>query len=460
MSHAQPPVMTAPRHAAPAPRVSLRSAVVVIVGFVFVTLAARLFRLADRYAVNIFFSDQWGFHNADLFEKHSLWQMFTWQWGPHRLGLGPLLSKLIEPSFHWNSRIESLAMCSLVTIAAGCALLLKKRLFGVITGWDMAIPIIYLTAAQHESLFMTSDPAHGPLPLLLITLYCLCWTVRKLAIRYALVVVLNFLTIYTGFGLFIGLITPPLLVLDYRANLSTVQRPFYCVSAFVISCASMASFFYNYKLQPAVNCFGLQHQSPIRYFWYVDLMFANLWIKGIDVVPRLIGCLVVLWLVWALVSSIVKMLRSDTNFWTQNAVSATLIGYALLFCISTAIGRICLGLGFAQSSRYTNYVALGVFGAYLHLFTVRPAIFRAILLNVAVIALLATVPIRAEDRGLMRSFSDVKRNWRTCYLSGGSIPDCDSRAGYKIDAEPESVLERKLEFLKQSRNNLYADVGK
>ena len=349
-------------------------------------------------------------------------------------------------------------MCSVVAIAAACALLLKKRLFGAITTWDIGNPILYLTAAQHESLFMTSDPAHGPLPLLLVTLYSLSWTVRDVVIRYALVIVLNFLTIYTGFGLFIGLITPPLLVLDYRANLSgNVKGRLYFVSAFVISCASLASFFYNYKLQPAVNCFGLQHQSPIRYFWYVGLMYANLWIKGIAVIPRLIGSLVVLWLLWTLVATILKMFRSETESWSQNAVAATLIGYALLFCISTAIGRICLGLGFAQSSRYMNYVALGIFGAYLHLLKVRTPVIRTVLLTVVVPALLATVPIRAEDRGLMRSPSDTKRNWRTCYLAGGGIPDCDRRAGYKIDPEPEPVLERKLHFLRQSRDNLFAD---
>ena len=49
----------------------------------------------------------------------------------------------------------------------------------------------------------------------------------------------------------------------------------------------------------------------------------------------------------------------------------------------------------------------------------------------------------------MRFFSDIKGNWRTCYLGGGSIFECDSRAGHKIDPEPEPVLERKLGFLRQ-----------
>ena len=115
----------------PVSRGALRSAAgAIIFGSFFIILAARLFRLTSRYSVNIFFWDQWGFNNATLFQKHSLWQMFRWQYGPHRLGLGPLVSELIEPYFHWNSRAESFVACSVVVLAAGFALWLKKRLFG------------------------------------------------------------------------------------------------------------------------------------------------------------------------------------------------------------------------------------------------------------------------------------------------------------------------------------------
>jgi glycerol-3-phosphate acyltransferase PlsY len=96
-------------------------------------------------------------------------------------------------------------------------------------------------------------------------------------------------------------------------------------------------------------------------------MFANLWVKGGGVVAKVVGSLVVLSLVWTLVVAIIRLVRSDNGFWIKYAVSATLVAYALLFSANAAIGRICLGLGSAQSSRYMNYVTLGVFGLYLHL---------------------------------------------------------------------------------------------
>src|SRR5713101_806490 len=114
-----------------------------VVGLVFFLYAARLFRLISRYAVNIFFSDQWDFNNATLFQKHSIWQMFAWQHGPHRQGLGALFEKLVDPLFRWNSRTESFVVGGVIVAAAICALFLKKRLYGPFSITDIAIPAIF-----------------------------------------------------------------------------------------------------------------------------------------------------------------------------------------------------------------------------------------------------------------------------------------------------------------------------
>ena len=68
-----------------------------MVALVFAALAFRLFRLTAQYAVNIFFWDQWDFNDATLFEHHSPWQIFRFQHGSHRQGLGGLLAALVEP---------------------------------------------------------------------------------------------------------------------------------------------------------------------------------------------------------------------------------------------------------------------------------------------------------------------------------------------------------------------------
>src|SRR5579864_1221127 len=227
---------------------------IVFVAVFFVLLAGRLLRLTSRYAVNIFFWDQWIFNNAALFQHHSAWEMFRWQFGP-RLGLGPLVSKLFDPHFHWNSRAESYLACGIVILAAACALWLKHRLFGEISVADISIPILYLSASQYEQLFINTDLAHGPLPLLLITLYCVAWTIPNVSPRYALVLILNFVITYTAFGLFLGFLTPLVLIVDFWVNLRGRRRTaLFSAAAVLLSLVSLASYFYGYKLQPAVNC--------------------------------------------------------------------------------------------------------------------------------------------------------------------------------------------------------------
>src|SRR5579862_5231912 len=130
-------------------------AAVVAVAFAF--YATRLFRLISQYAVNIFFSDQWDFNDAALFQKHSLWEIFTWQHGPHRQGLGGLFAKLIEPLFQWNSRIESFVVGGVIVSAAICALCLKKRLYGRFSFWDVLIPALIFIPAQYETLLITAN---------------------------------------------------------------------------------------------------------------------------------------------------------------------------------------------------------------------------------------------------------------------------------------------------------------
>src|SRR6202035_775930 len=63
-----------------------------VVAFAFAFFAKRMVRLISSFAVNIFFSDAWKFNEASLFQKHSLWQTFTWQHGWHREGVGGLFA--------------------------------------------------------------------------------------------------------------------------------------------------------------------------------------------------------------------------------------------------------------------------------------------------------------------------------------------------------------------------------
>jgi hypothetical protein len=62
------------------------------------------------------------------------------------------------------------------------------------------MPLIFLNLMQYESLIGTPNPAYRAIPLLLILLYCPITPARKF-FWY------SFCLIYTGFGLFMGLVT-------------------------------------------------------------------------------------------------------------------------------------------------------------------------------------------------------------------------------------------------------------
>src|SRR5262249_35222811 len=206
---------------------------------IYLVLSGRFLRVISRYSVNIFFGDAWGFDYQILFQKQSLWSMFRLQYGPHRQGIGAIFSFLLGSWSHWDSRSEMLGAGLVVIGAAGCALYLKTRLYGPITYADSIIPLIILTPSQFESFAAYVNPAHGPFPALLMMLYCLAWTLGSPRWKYPCILLVNLALTCSGFGLFIGGLTPVLLGLDWYVN----TTPRWSLVSLLFSIASLGSFF-------------------------------------------------------------------------------------------------------------------------------------------------------------------------------------------------------------------------
>jgi hypothetical protein len=427
-----------------------------------------MFRLISRYAVNVFFSDQWDFNNGTLFQKHSVWQIFTWQHGPHRQGLGGLFEKMVDPLFRWNSRTESFVVGAVIVAAAFCAMWLKKRMYGEFSFFDIVIPAILFIPGQWATWFGVVNFAHGPFPLLLVLLYCLAWSSNPPAVRYPLLLFINFLTIYTGFGLFIGVLTPILLTLDYWFSAPQFRlSKTYFVTVLLASVASFGSFFIGYKLLPAVDCFSLQPRSPMSYVTFVGLMFANfVGLKDLTVITRIIGTMILatilvsigsfIWLIWQ--HRRAKLGPDERN---RALIIICLIAYTLLFCVNTAYGRLCVGLQVALQSRYVIYLEPAVLGLYFFLLSLRYPMMRKVLLSGFLAAVVAASFYR--DRGMMGITKNIKQSWKTCYLQSEDINKCDQLAGLPIySASPRQIqrshLREKLEYLKKNRLNLYLDA--
>ena len=233
----------------------------------------------------------------------------------------------------------------------------------------------------------------------------------------------------------------------------------------ILSLASLGSFFEGYKLLPGVDCFSLQPHSPTNYVVFVDLMLAHFFgARGSRLrVSIPLGTVVLAAMVFVLISC-VRRLKSKT-YTAKDSVPAVFIAYGLLFCAATAYGRSCLGAFAAFAGRYSEYTGLGVLGLYFYSLGYLPTghkqwARRMLLGLLLAILLIGSVPIPPADRYAMQYYHDVKTKWRNCYLRTEDIQKCDQAAGLWIYPAPERTdLKEKLEYLKESKQNLYSDFA-
>jgi hypothetical protein len=440
-----------------------------------ILLSGRLFRLISRYAVNIFFWDEWDNKTATLFQRNSLWQMFTWQRGWHRLGLGALLEKALDPWFQWNSRSESFILGGIVAVAAICALWLKFRLYGRLSVWDIAIPAIFFTPAQWETLYMTPIFSQGPLPFLLIVLYCLAWTCKTSAVRYTLVLVINFVTIFTGFGIFLGVLTPVLLALDYWSYPASKRSKIgYFISRFLIAFGSLGYFFVGYVRTAGVDCLPHFQGSSLKdYATFLMLMAADFFApNGRGFFARAAGIALLIGLVISLICGVRFLLRRkeisvSRHEQTTRVVVVALAAVSLATCVTIAYLRLCAGLEVALAPRYTVYIQIGLLGLYFHLLGIREPWTRRSLLSVLVV--FVVIACLHADRIGMVHFRDGKQRWKECYLQSEDIEHCNETTGFliyrlpggypRVDEKRQNLtLQEKLQYLKRTRQNLYLDA--
>ncbi len=420
---------------------------------------ARWFYYINAYSVNLLYWDQWDFY-VPLFTNASLWDGFFWQHGPHRQGVGFLVIKLVVELSGWNTRAECFVIGGMFVAAAAFAWLLKLRLKLRATPQDIAIPLAFLTLAQWEQFAMTPNPAHGPMPLLLIMLYCLAWTFSNPSLRHASVWLLNFLLIYTGFGLFIGLITPALYVLDgvlaYKRNERRAAA--IALAGLLVSLASIGSFFVNYVFAPAASDFRLADPFIRGYILFVSIALSNFWgLKTLSPSTCAVGLFTFFLMVSVLAfHTVILMLGKSKIDKTRSRVIAILITFTLIFLVNSSVGRISLGFSAGQSSRYITYMIPGIFGLYLAMSAMRrswPGWAIAILL------VAATIPVRKDDLLGMTKTKEYKQRWVADYALNGSIESANDFAGQDVHPQShETYLPAKLDFMKERRLNFFQDI--
>jgi hypothetical protein len=294
----------------------------------------------------------------------------------------------------------------------------------------------------------------------LIVLYCLAWTWRNERAKYAAIVLLNLLTLYTGFGFFLGLLTPVLLLARYRESRdkSTAARS-YLLTCVALSVVSLASFFIAYKNQDASGCDSIFAASPLEYVRFLCLMFATPFtIRGIGNLATIAGGIVLAAVVAIAVVSWKGVLREGPGANAPRLVVAILSAYSILFCAATTVGRTCLGMNGAHSSRYGIYKQLAVLSLFFWTLAVQWKGWRKVWTYGLLVLLIPTVFVTPSDEQGMTALYLIKNGWRECYLSGRSIAACDDESG-AIYPDPERThLQQKLDFLRATHQNLFSDA--
>jgi hypothetical protein len=431
-------------------------ALIGIVGAVFALLALRQLWFVNAHAVNMMYSDQWDIYQP-MFLGQGWWATFDLQHGPHREGVGLVLTRALAWASGWDTRWDAFAASILMIGAAGLGLLLGRR-FGIPRGSLVlaGVPLLFLNVHQYEMLVGSVNLSYGSTPMLLFMAYCLCWFLGRDVQRLIAVAVLTFLLIFTGFGLFVGLITPCLVTAEgiqaWRARERT--HAIAAVASLVVVAAGWALFSWGYTFQPAVPGFRFPYEHPLQYAVFVGRMFGNFYgTTALSALQVVLGLAVAASLSAIGMGNAIRCLRWGVARNPRCVVLFSLSAFALLFCANCAVGRVFTGPIAPLAPRYASLLIPGGLAILLQL-SVLPA--RGLLGWMAIAYAILLVPATAIPRATevygANWYTDGLRSWKAAYLMSHDEAKADQIAHFSVYPFP---LGDRLTYLEDHRLNLF-----
>jgi hypothetical protein len=452
---------------------------------------ARLFRLIDAHAVNVFLWDQWIYTWAllhepgrELFASGTLRAAnpaadpatlapfpggiaevggFFAQMGTWYQGLGAIVTELVYGFSRWNVRAEGFAIFGLMVVATLVALVLKVRMFGPLTITDAAIPVLFLTPRQFEIFLGVIYASHSALPLLLALVFCLCWQIERPRVRYPILLLCNFLTTFTGHGFVLGGITPMLFALDGLRWWRSGGRRQAVVAAIacVLSLATLALWYFPQAVFKIVyGCFTFPHWPLTDYLWFVGYIFTRfVGLGGVGGGLRLaVGVACVVIVAAAALAAMVSLWRRQLSLGTPQGAILILAAFGLGFCAACAIGRGCGGREAAEVSRYMTFVIPAFLAVYFTALRVAAPLPRRALLALWIAAVAASaLPMTRQDREELERLRTWKQQFIDCYRAGGSAARCNDPAAPIMPPQIFVNLEWQLQELQRRRLSFFAD---
>lgn len=422
----------------------------------FIVLAVRQVRFVNAYAVNMMFGDQWDIYRP-MFLGEGWWRTFDLQHGPHREGAGLWLTRFLADMSGWNSRWDAFAAIALMIAAALLAFRLALR-FGLSSRPLLlaAVPLLFLNVHQYETFVGPVNLSHGVMPMALFMAYCLCWFQPAHGWRLAMVSLLTVLLIFTGFGLFVGLITPVLVAVEAVQAWRERDRAHALKAAAAATAvvAGWAAFAVGYTFEPAVPGFRFPYEHPAGYLLFVGKMLGNFF--GAPVLSRTGLAIGLAAGTGLLAISAWNGLRCLVNGVVRDPCRVVLFclsTFTLLYCANCAIGRVFTSDIAPLAPRYVTLMVPGGLAILLQLSRLgarRALAYLAVIYSVLLIP--ATAFPRPEEIVGAKWYADGRRSWRAAYLETRDEGEANRRSGFSVYPGP---LGDRLPYLKARGLNLF-----
>lgn len=419
----------------------------------------RLVGLVMDNAVDVPVEDQWDTLRP-LFQQEGPLACFLQQHGPHRLGLGGLVNWYLYNATGWDVRAESWASLVTLTLAAGAVVGLAVRLRGRLSWSDAAFPLLLLSPIQWETMLLTPFLAHSILPLLLVLLLALAWTIEAPGWRVFSVVLLGGVALFTGFGLCGAAASGGLALLFWlrpATSAGTTRRQATWLLALAL--LALGLFALHYRWEPAVPGWRFPVSNWWDYARFPALMFTSLlgW-RAITPASTAVGAglLALCLLAWS--GATLALCRRTAG--ARNRAVWLLIGTSMIYAALTAVGRLPIGL--AEVWRHPTLLLPAVCGLLLaaEAWTEnRPAWLRqgGALLGLALAGVIWG-DLQPERNAAAIAYG--KMRWVGAYLHTRDLAAANRAARYEVysPAPAAPVIAERLRWLERHRWSFFRNL--
>jgi hypothetical protein len=417
-----------------------------IVLFVSVLLSVRLLFFITEHSVNLLFSDHWTYLRA-MFEGGGAWDRFMYQHGPHRQGIGFLISGFLLELSNWNVNVDSYFIGLLLCFSNVLFLSVIKRLRGYFELWDVVFPILILSPIHYETILLAGNSSHSIMPFFLISLVCFLFTLRENIVTNFSLLILGFLLLFTGFGFFAGLIL--LSYLLFRSSIRVWSRKYegFDILTILLPVFSFVLYFLTYDVHFATYDFSLKPPTSYEYLEFLSFLWAGVF--QVRAPYALSLGLILLSSVFLALFLSVRMRDSNKSM----KISIFLLASSLIYSIALTTGRISTGPNFAQGSRYMILATSGILGLYFFVNSLRNQKVSRILAGVLLLLSLNDLFLDKIHSDVLVGFQSIKRNFLSQYSKDKTLEQVQLDAGVIIPGASEErfkwLQERGVHFPEQ-----------